>query len=92
MVLTYIEEKIIKNYPIKLKLQNRLITWEIKRLTLTVLWGLLNVSGLFYITKLMIDLDLELIWLAFALLYASCYWIISNIILDKIIGDEIDNL
>jgi hypothetical protein len=92
MVLTYIEEKIIKNQPFKLKIQNGLNTWKFKRLVLNVLWGLLNVCVLFYITKIMIDLDLELIWLAFALLYASCYWIISNILLDKIIGDEIDNL
>jgi hypothetical protein len=91
MILSFFDEKIIKTQNIKLKFLYRINTWKFKRLILNVLWGLLNISVLFYGTKLMFVLNLELLWLAFVLLYATCYWIILSILLDKLIGDEIDN-
>lgn len=91
MILSFFDEKIIKNLNIKLKFLFRINTWKSKRLILNIFWGLLNMSVLFYGTKQMFIMNLELLWLAFVFLYASCYWIILSILLDKLIGDEIDN-
>ena len=48
-------------------------------------------TALIVATNIMIAIHLELLWLAFVIIYASVYWIVSSLLLDILIGDEIDN-
>jgi len=58
---------------------------------LNIFWGLINITALIVATNIMIAIHLELLWLAFVIIYASVYWIVSSLLLDILIGDEIDN-
>lgn len=67
------------------------VNWLTKRIILHLIWGLANILGLIYISTLIIDSGLEIIFIICGLIYCSSYWLISTILFDKLIGDEIDN-
>lgn len=82
---------VFKNQVIKKSSFDFYISWKLKRVMLNILWGLLNIFVLIAGTNLMVQIELELLWLAVLIVYVSIYWIISTLIFDTIIGDEIDN-
>jgi hypothetical protein len=65
--------------------------WKIKRLLLHFFWGLFNITLLIIGTNYMVVYNLEFVWFTISIAYASIYWILSNLLIDSIIGDEIDN-
>jgi hypothetical protein len=67
------------------------VDWNFKRIILHIIWGAINILGLAYILTLFIDSDWGLIFLIFVLIYCSLYWLITTILIDLLIGDEIDN-
>lgn len=69
---------------------NKKVDWLYKRITLHIIWGILNILGLIYIATLIKDSGLELLFLIGCLVYCSSYWLISSILFDKLIGDEVD--
>lgn len=75
-----------------LKLKSKKIDWILKRIILHIIWGVLNIIGLVYISTLITGTDWELVFLIGGLLYCLSYWIITCIIFDKLIGDEFDNM
>tara|TARA_R110000868_G_C10941162_1_gene767110 strand:+ start:2955 stop:3251 length:297 start_codon:yes stop_codon:yes gene_type:complete len=92
MLLTFFEETLIPtNKNIKSRFLSLIYSWKFKRMVLNIIWGLLNLSLLVYGTNLFIKLGYELPWVAGVLIYASCYWIVTTILFDAIIGDEIDH-
>lgn len=66
-------------------------TWKIKRQLLHLFWGLFNIALLVLGTNYMVEYNLEFVWFTITIAYASIYWILSNLLIDSIIGDEIDN-
>lgn len=91
ILLNFFEVTLIKKNSLTLNLKCFYNNWKIKRATLNILWGLFNITALLFITNIMIAIHFELIWLAFVILYASVYWVLSSILIDTLIGDEIDN-
>ena len=91
ILLNFFEEILIKKNSLTLNLKSFFDNWKIKRALLNILWGLMNITALIYVTNIMIAIHFELLWLAFVIIYASVYWIISSLLLDILIGDEIDN-
>jgi aspartyl/asparaginyl beta-hydroxylase (cupin superfamily) len=85
------EETLIKKNSLTLNLKTIYDNWKIKRALLNILWGLMNITALIYVTNIMIAIHFELLWLAFVILYASIYWIVSSLLIDILIGDEIDH-
>lgn len=67
------------------------IDWIYKRIILHIIRGVLNILGLAYVSTLIIGSSWEFLLLIFGLIYCSSYWLITSILLDLIIGDEIDN-
>jgi len=65
--------------------------WKIKRLLLHFFWGLFNITLLIIGTNYIVVYNLEFVWFTITIAYASIYWILSNLLIDSIIGDEIDN-
>lgn len=91
ILLNFFEETLIKKNSFKSNLKPFYINWKIKRTVLNIFWGLINMTALIVATNIMIANHLELLWLAFVIIYASVYWIVSSLLLDILIGDEIDN-
>ncbi len=75
-----------------LNLNSKKVDWIFKRIILHIIWGVLNVLGLIYISALITGTGWEVVFLIGGLVYFSAYWIITCIIFDKLIGDEIDNM
>lgn len=73
-------------------LKNKKVDWLFKRIILHIIWGILNIVGLVYISTLISGTGWELVFLIGGLIYCLSYWIITCIIFDKLIGDEIDNI
>ena len=69
---------------------NKKVGWLYKRIALHIIWGILNILGLIYISRLIKEFDLELVFLIGCLVYCSSYWLITSILFDKLIGDEVD--
>ena len=67
------------------------INWKYKRIMLHIIWGALNVLSLVYMLTLFIDSDWGVLFLIVGLIYCSLYWLITSILFDILIGDEIDN-
>jgi hypothetical protein len=80
-ILNLFQEHVIKNSNL----------WKIKRLLLHFFWGLFNITLLIIGTNYMVVYNLEFVWFTITIVYASIYWILSNLLIDSIIGDEIDN-
>ena len=91
ILLNFFEEILIKKNSLTLNLKSFFDNWKIKRAVLNIFWGLINITALIVATNIMIANHLELLWLAFVIIYASVYWIVSSLLLDILIGDEIDN-
>lgn len=66
-------------------------SWSFKRIMLNLIWGLLNVASLIFITTIVIGTKLEIIWYTTVILYVFVYWILATMLFDKLIGDGIDN-
>jgi len=73
------------------QLTNNSNSWKIKRQMLHLFWGLFNIVLLIIGTDYMVASNLEFVWFTITIAYASIYWILSNLLIDSIIGDEIDN-
>lgn len=86
MILNFFENQVFKKSSFDFY-----ISWKLKRIILNIVWGLLNIFVFISVTNLMVQMGLEVLWLALLIVYASIYWIISTLIFDTIIGDEIDN-
>lgn len=86
MILNFLENQVFKKSSFDFY-----ISWKLKRIILNIVWGLLNIFVFISVTNLMVQMGLEVLWLALLIVYASIYWIISTLIFDTIIGDEIDN-
>ena len=65
--------------------------WQYKRIGLNLIWGLINITVLVYITTQIMGTGWKFIWFGLALIYALLYWILATMIFDAIIGDEVDN-
>lgn len=76
----------------RLNIKSFVLNWSLKRMALNILWGIINLSLLGYGSILMINTSWEIIWFAIVLIYTLSYWIISSLLIDRLIGDEIDNL
>jgi hypothetical protein len=66
------------------------LDWYFKRSLLSIIWGLLNISVLISITFLIIGTDWEVYWFIITLMYSATYWLLATMLIDAIIGDEID--
>lgn len=66
--------------------------WRLKRLTLNISWGLINLIFFVYSSLAIIGSSWEIIWFMVIIIYAGSYWILSAKIFDILIGDEIDFL
>lgn len=66
--------------------------WILKRVILHIVWGVLNIVGLIYFSRLIANTRWEYLFISIGVLYCVLYWIIATKIFDKLIGDEIDNL
>ena len=91
ILLNFFEETLIKKNSFKSNLKPFYINWKIKRTVLNIFWGLINITALIVATNIMIAIHFELLWLAFVILYSAVYWILSSLLIDTLIGDEIDN-
>ena len=92
ILLNFFEETLInKNHFITSNLRRFYDNWKMKRMALNIIWGLINITTLIFLTNIMIAIHLELLWLAFVILYSAVYWILSSLLIDTLIGDEIDN-
>ena len=91
ILLNFFEETLIKKNSLTLNLKSFFDNWKIKRAVLNIFWGLINITALIVATNIMIAIHLELLWLAFVILYSAVYWILSSLLIDTLIGDEIDN-
>lgn len=87
LIINFLENQVVKK-----TLLNFYVSWKLKRLILNIIWGLLNVFILIAGTNLMMQMHLEMVWLAAVIVYISIYWIISSLLFDTLIGDEIDNV
>jgi hypothetical protein len=72
-------------------LKSNLNTWKVKRQLLHFIWGILNISFIIIGTNYMVVHNLEFVWFIVTMAYASIYWILSSLLIDGIIGDEIDH-
>ncbi len=70
--------------------KNKKVSWLYKRITLHIIWGILNILGLIYIATLIKESGLEVLFLIGCFVYCSSYWLISSMLFDKLIGDEVD--
>lgn len=70
--------------------RNKKVDWLYKRITLHIIWGIINILGLIYLYTLIKETSLELLFLIGCLIYFSSYWLISSILFDMLIGDEVD--
>ncbi|HEY5688986.1 MAG TPA: hypothetical protein VIS27_11840 [Yeosuana sp.] len=91
ILINFFGETSIKKNSFISNLKSLYDNWKIKRALLNIIWGLLNISALILVTNIMLAIHLEVLWLAFVIIYASVYWIFSSILIDQFIGDEIDN-
>ena len=91
ILINFFDETLIKKNCFILNLKSFYDNWKIKRALVNIIWGLINISALIIGTNIMIAIHLELLWLAFVIIYASVYWIVSSLLIDYLIGDEIDN-
>ena len=79
---------------IKIFINNNFVekySWRFKRTLLNLLWGLINLIILVYVTTLLIGTGWEFVWFIVSLMYGSVYWIIATLIFDALIGDEFDH-
>ncbi len=90
ILLSIFEKKIIKYHTVLANLKRFYETQKTKRILLNIIWGIINITALMFVTNIMIAFHLELIWSSFVLLYASVYWVVSSLLIDALIGDEID--
>ena len=67
------------------------VKWFPKRIILHLIWGSLNILGFIYISTIIIGSGWESVFVICGLIYYSAYWLITSILFDKLIGDEIDN-
>jgi len=92
ILLNFFEETLInKNHFITSNLRRFYDNWKMKRIALNIIWGLINITTLIFLTNIMIAIHFELLWLSFLILYSAVYWILSSLLIDTLIGDEIDN-
>ncbi|WP_188654043.1 hypothetical protein [Yeosuana aromativorans] len=70
---------------------NSINTYKFKRTMLHILWAALNFPVLYFCTNVMINMNLTFVWIGTVILYMPCYWLLSSILFDYIIGDDIDN-
>ncbi|MGC1204397.1 MAG: hypothetical protein WA839_05885 [Flavobacteriaceae bacterium] len=67
------------------------VNWFTKRIILHLIWGSVNILGLIYFSTMIIGSGWEFIIVICGFIYCSAYWLITSILFDKLIGDEIDN-
>ncbi len=91
ILINFFGETLIKKNSFISNLKSFYGHWQFKRAVLNMLWSLINITSLIFVTNVMIAIHLELLWLAFVIIYASFYWIISSLLIERLIGDEIDN-
>lgn len=91
MIFALFENNLTAKQAFKSKLQDILSSYQFKRTVLHILWAIFNLPLLVYGTNLMLNLDLVFVWIGIVIMYMPCYWILSSILFDNIIGDDIDN-
>tara|TARA_R110000868_G_scaffold97875_3_gene269242 strand:+ start:1791 stop:2084 length:294 start_codon:yes stop_codon:yes gene_type:complete len=91
LLLALFDKKTNKGTDFNSNFKNLFKPWFCKRTVLNIIWGLINLSFLIFSANIMIAINLELLWLAFVIIYSFFYWILSSKLMDVLIGDEIDN-
>ena len=66
------------------------LNWKFKRILLNILWGILNITVLVWISTLIVDTSWKYIWTITILMYCSAYWILATMLFDAILGNELD--
>lgn len=90
-ILALFQNNLITKKDLKSRFFNTINTYKFKRSMLHFLWAALNFPVLFFCTNVMIKMDLTWVWIGTVILYMPCYWLLSSILFDYIIGDDIDN-
>ncbi len=66
--------------------------WLVKRTLLHILWAFINITTLIFVYSLVSNTKWTPVFIVGCLLYCLFYWLLSSIMFDKLIGDEIDHL
>lgn len=90
-ILALFQNNLTTKKDLKSRFFNTINTYKFKRGMLHLLWAALNFPVLFFCTNVMIKMDLTWVWIGTVILYMPCYWLLSSILFDYIIGDDIDN-
>ncbi|MGZ0015626.1 hypothetical protein [Yeosuana sp. AK3] len=90
-ILTLFENTLILKSPFKLSFRSSYSHYKLKRLLLNTTWGFINIFMIVFAIQNMIESHFEMLWIAPLVVYALSYWIISSMLIDALIGDEIDN-
>ena len=91
MILALFENNLTAKKDLKFRFYKTINGYKLKRTILHILWAALNFPILFYCTNLMLNINLIFVWIGILIMYMPCYWLLSSIIFDSIIGDDIDN-
>lgn len=91
ILINFFDETLIKKNSLISILKPFYDNWKIKRAVLNSICFLINISVLIFATNIMMAFHLEWFWLFCIIIYASVYWILSSLLIDRLIGDEIDN-
>ncbi|NCO62363.1 MAG: hypothetical protein GW839_02170 [Flavobacteriales bacterium] len=90
-ILTLFENTLILKSPFKLSFRSSYSHYKLKRLLLNTIWGLINIFMIVFAIQNMIESHFEMLWIVPLIIYVLSYWIISSMLIDTLIGDEIDN-
>tara|TARA_R110002049_G_scaffold219075_3_gene390811 strand:+ start:1838 stop:2134 length:297 start_codon:yes stop_codon:yes gene_type:complete len=71
---------------------NNKVNWVFKRIMLHIIWGVLNILAMFTVYNTITETLWELVFLIGCLIYCASYWLITSVLFDRLIGDEIDAL
>lgn len=90
-ILSLFENSLILKSPFKFSFRSAYNQYKFKRLLLNTSWGLINIFLILFGIQNMIESHFEILWIAPLIMYALSYWILTSLLIDTLIGDDIDN-